>query len=109
MRVQSYACFGTHAAVRLKGAMQMRARLFVHGDPIRACVSKRLDVAFWFYNHEVDIERGVTRCRLHGLYDGRTHGDVGYESTVHVVDVDPVCTALYDILYVFSEAAEIGR
>jgi len=68
----------------LKGPVQMRTGLGVHGDHVRPCVGKRLNIFLWFDDHEVDIDDALGRG-ADSLHDQRANRDVRHESAVHHV------------------------
>ena len=57
-------------------------------------------------NHEVYVEWfGGDAC--HGFHDGETEGDVGYEDSVHDVEVVPVAVAPVEQANVALKVAEV--
>jgi ABC-type Fe3+-citrate transport system substrate-binding protein len=59
-------------------------------------------------NHKVDVERFLANLGYR-LNDGESKRDVGYEDTVHNVEVEPVGIAAVDHLDVSLKVQEVCR
>ena len=91
----------------LHGAMDMGAGLVVEGDDVGARLGEGLEVLLGFHDHQVDVE-GLLGFLLDGLHHGYAEGDVGHESAVHHVAVEPVGLAAVDHLDVGFQVEEVG-
>jgi serine/threonine protein kinase len=87
--------------------MKMCAGLGVHGDHVRAGIGKRLNIFLGFDDHQMDVDR--LSCRgTNRFHDQRTNRDVGHETTVHDVDVNPIGACLVDRLDFSLKTAKIS-
>ena len=88
--------------------MDMRTRLRMHSDDVRARLGEGLEKGIDRGDHQMDVERlgGVWAQRLHHC---RAKGDVGHEMPVHHVDMNPVGTGGIDRAHFLAQAGEVGR
>lgn len=80
--------------------------LAVDGDDVGASVGELGDDEVGFDNHEVNIE-GFASDWAESVDDERADGDVGHESTVHDVDVNPVAAGLIDGANLVTQLGEV--
>src|SRR6478736_174121 len=78
----------------------------MNADRISTRSSKCLDVALGLDDHQVDVDVYLGRLP-HRVHDHRTERDVGYEATIHHVDVDPVGAREFRFLYLFGQPSEV--
>ena len=92
----------------LNRAVEVRTRLRMHGDRIRARFGEGVEKRVDGRNHQMDVERlaGVRAERLHHC---RPDGQVGHKMAVHHVDMDPVCAGAVDRAHFLAEPGEVGR
>ena len=98
------------AAVRfdqLQCAVQVNACFLVHGDPIRASVCKRGNVAVGILDHQVAVENGVGKRFAQRSHDRRANRDVRHEVTIHNVQVQHRATAFERGFSVVGEPREV--
>jgi len=91
----------------LECSVKVRAGLGVHGDHVRPGVSKRLNIFLGLDDHEMDVDRLSGRS-ANRFDDQRADRDVGHETTVHDVDVDPIGSRLVDRLDFSLKTAKIS-
>ena len=106
-RVQRDACFHTSIVYLLYGAVQMCTGLIVHVHHHRAQSSRLLNVLFGMNNHEVHVERFLTKT-CHSLEHRKAERDVRHEHPVHYVQMKPVGLAPVNHLNVVMQVQEIG-
>src|SRR5215475_12236002 len=94
-------------ADRLERAVEMRPRLDMHRDDVRAGLSKGLEIRIARRDHQMHVHRllGMRPERLHHVRPDR---DVGHEVAVHHVYVDPVGAGLVDRTHFLAEPSEVG-
>ena len=59
-------------------------------------------------DHEVHIER-LGGCTPHGPDDHRAQRDVGHETAIHDIDMNPIGARQIDRAHLFGQTAEIRR
>ena len=91
----------------LERPVKMGARLRVHGDHVRPGLRKRLNIFLRFDNHEMGVD-GLRRRGTDRLHDQRTNRDVGHETAIHDIDVDPIGARLIDRLDFSLKTAKIS-
>src|SRR6185503_5865568 len=87
--------------------MQVRDGLDVNRDHARAGGDEIFDIAIWFLDHQVDVER-PRRDALDRADHGRPDGDVGDEVAVHDVHVNEVGAAAFRGGDVAPECGEVS-
>jgi hypothetical protein len=87
--------------------MKVCARLGVHGDDVRTRIGKRLNIFLGLDNHQMDIH-DLLGCRANRSYDQWANRDVGHETAVHDVDVDPIRASAVDRLDFSLKPAKIS-
>ena len=75
---------------------------------IGAGVGEGSEIALGLDDHEMDVER-LCRRAANGLEHDRADGDVGNETAVHHVDMDPVGPGRVDGAHLLAQAREVGR
>ena len=61
----------------------------MHTDDVGTRFAETLDVAFWFFYHQVHIQ-GFARQLAYRLHHHHPEGEVGYKMPVHHIEVQPV-------------------
>src|SRR4051794_16176401 len=85
----------------------MRPRLRMYRNDVRAGLGERVEERIDRRNHQMDVERfGCVRAKR--LHDRWTDRDVGYEVTVHHIDMNPVGARLVDRAHFLAEPGEVG-
>src|SRR3954469_17800835 len=85
----------------------MRTRLRMYRNDVRAGLGERVEERIDRRNHQMDVERfGCVRAKR--LHDRWTDRDVGYEVTVHHIDMNPVGARLVDRAHFLAEPGEVG-
>jgi hypothetical protein len=107
MRIEGYACSFSERANLLKGAVKMCTGLGVHRDDVGPGVGECLNIFLGFDDHEVDINHLLGRC-ADCFHDRRANRDVGHETAVHDIDVNPVGACLVDRLDFSLKTAKIS-
>ena len=94
-------------ADRLQRAVDMRARLDMHGDDVGAGLGEGFQIGVAWRDHQVHVEQlpAVWAQRLHDVGADR---DVGHEMAVHDVDMDPVGPGGIDRAHLLAELCEVG-
>ena len=87
--------------------MNVRARLGMDGDGVRAGLGEGIKIGVDGRDHQVDVER-LRRMRAYRLHNRRPHRDVGDEMPVHDIDMDPVRAGRVDRADFFAKPGEIG-
>jgi len=80
----------------------------VNGDNVGTGVSELGNLAFWLFDHKVDIQRQVSPG-ADGSYYGSTDGDLGDEMTVHNIYVNVVGSGTGSFGYLFTKMSEVCR
>ena len=106
-RIERHAGLLAERADRLQRAVDVRARLDVHGDDVGAGLGEGLEIGIAGRDHQVHVEHlpGVRAQRLHHV---RADGDIRHEVAVHDVDVDPVGAGGIDRAHLLAELGEVG-
>ena len=86
-----------HRAVQVDGG---GAGVRVDGDDVRARLGEIRHAKLGFHDHEVAIQH-LVRHRAERVDDEGADGDVGHETAVHHVDVDPLRASLVSGLDLF--------
>ena len=107
MRIEHHACVDAEGFDLLHGAVDMVAGLIVESDDVGARLGEGLEVLLRLHDHQVDIQ-GFLGFLLDGLHHGDAEGNVGHESAVHHVAVEPVGLAAVDHLDVSFQVEEVG-
>ena len=76
----------------------MFVRFNVDCHDISAFGDEILDKLAWVFYHEMDVKRFRSNI-LDGLHNEGAYGDVGYKMAIHDVDMDKVCSCLFNVLY----------
>ena len=87
--------------------MQVGAGLRVDSYRSGAGSNVFLDIAFGFFDHQVDVQwqrRRAVCC----ADDGRTDRQVGHEVPIHDIDMNPVCTRGFDGLDFLAQSGEVA-
>jgi hypothetical protein len=108
MGVQGNAGSFSEGADLLYRPMKMRTGFGMDGDHICARVGERLNIFLGLDDHQMNIDHtfGSGSDSLH--HEG-PDGDVGHESAVHDIDVDPVRPGFVDSFDFSRKAAKIRR
>jgi hypothetical protein len=88
--------------------MDCRARLGLHQQMIGAGAGEGGEIALRFDYHQMNVE-WLCRRAADRLEHDRSDGDVGNETAVHYVDMDPVRAGSIDSADFFPQSGEIGR
>ena len=88
--------------------MDCRARLGLHQQMIGAGAGKGGEIALRLDYHQMNVER-LCRRAADRLEYNRSDRDVGNETTVHHVHMDPVGASSIDGADFFTQSSEIGR
>ena len=88
--------------------MDCRARLGLHQQMIGAGAGEGSEIALRLDNHQMNVER-LCRRAADRLEHDRSDGDVGNETAVHYVDMDPVRAGSIDGADFFTQSSKIGR
>ena len=88
--------------------MNRRARLGLHQQMIGAGTSEVGEIAFRLDDHQMNVERLRGRAADRLKHD-RSEGDIGNETAVHHVHMDPVRAGNIDGADLFTQSSEIGR
>ncbi len=93
--------------MRLDGAVDVRPRLGMDREAIRARLGEGLEIGVDRRDHQMHVERlsGVRAQRLHHRGADR---DVGDEMPVHHVDMDPVGARRVDRAHLLAQPREVG-
>ncbi len=62
-------------------------------------------MSFGFFDHEMDIEgkvRGAPGC----LHDEWSHCDVGYEMSIHYIDMDPIDAGIFTLANLVAQTGK---
>src|SRR5258708_36287156 len=90
----------------LEVAMEMAAGFDVNGEAIGTGFSEGFGISFGFFDHKMDIADLIGR-RADLFDDGEPEADVGNESSVHDIEVEPVGIAFVEHPAFFFEAEKI--
>jgi hypothetical protein len=71
----------------------MGAGFLVYRDDIGPGIGKRINIAFGLRNHQVNVEQQF-RVRTQGFDDSGPDRQIGYEVTVHYIDMNQVGASL---------------
>ena len=110
-RVDRHARARAGLADQVRGVGEVRRRLGVEGDRVRARLGELLDVALGTLDHQVHVEHraGVVRGVRERRHDERADRDRRHEVPVHHVDVDHARSGLQHLLHLLAQPAEVGR
>ena len=90
-----------------KRAVQVRAGLDVHDQPLTASLHVLLGHSLGSEHHQVRLERHL-RVRTSGGNDVGTEREVGHELAVHHVPLDAIDAGGFQSCDLFAEAREVG-
>jgi hypothetical protein len=90
----------------LKRTLKVNGRFGVDRNSVGASLCKRLNILLGFDDHEMHVDR-LLRGFTDGIDNDWADGEVGHETPIHDVDVNPVCTRLIDRLDFSLKAAKI--
>jgi isopentenyldiphosphate isomerase len=91
----------------LNRSVKVCAGLGVDRDDVGACARKRLNIFLGLDDHQVHIDR-FFRGFAYRFHDQRANRDVGHETSVHDVHVNPIGAGLVDGLDFGRKAAKIS-
>ena len=91
----------------LDRAMQMRPRLGMDGDDVRAGIGEVFQKGVDRRDHQMDVE-GLGAVRTQRLHHARPDGDVGDEVPVHHVDMNPVGAGGVDRAHLLAESGKVS-
>ena len=83
-RIENHTRAYSGIANDLNRAVKMAACFNVDREIGTAGVDERWEQRIGIFNHKMDIE-GQLRYGMEGLYDWRTDGEVGHETSVHYI------------------------
>ena len=107
MRIKHHARVYAEGFNLLHGAVDMGAGLIVEGDDVGARFGEGLEVFLGFHNHQVDVD-GFLGFFLNRLDDRDTIRNVGHETPVHYIAMEPVGLASVDHFDVAFQVEEVG-
>ncbi len=107
MRVEGNPGPFSESANLLQRAVKVCAGLGVHCDHVCTGISKGLNIFLWFDDHEMDVDC-LCRCGANRFDNQRANRDVGHETAVHDVDVNPVGAGPVDRLDFSLKTAKIS-
>ncbi len=88
--------------------VKVRTGLGMDSNHICACIGERLNVFFGLDDHQVHIDHAFGGS-ADGFHDERPDRDIGDESAVHDIDVDPIGPSGVHSLDFSRKAAKIRR
>ena len=106
MRVEHHAGLHAVGADVLQAAVQMSAGLVVYGNVLGGGVAQHSDVAVGVYYHKVYVQ-GFSGLLRNVADDRETEGDIGYEDSVHHIQVDVVALGGVEHLQGLAQTGEV--
>ena len=65
-------------------------------DKVRTGLTELPDIAYGFRDHQMRVKEQV--CRLsHGFQNRNSHGNIGYEMSVHDIEMKPLCPGVRNL------------
>src|SRR5438874_2366569 len=84
----------------------MHSGFGMNGDHIGAGIDKCGNVPVRIGNHQVNVQ-WEPRYFPDGFQDYRANGDIGYEMTVHHIDMQQLSTCVFDLADVITQCCKI--
>src|SRR5258708_5697248 len=95
MRVDGYRWFHAQASDLLDIAVQVSASFEVNDQDIRACFFKSRREFLRFFYHEMHVTDFL--CCFSDMFNNRnSKTNIGYKSSVHHIEVKPICLTFID-------------
>jgi hypothetical protein len=91
----------------LNGAVEMTAGFDVHRNMSGARSDECVDVALWFDDHEMTVERQIDGAAQRVDYR-YPDADIRHEHAIHHIDVQPVGAGCGDFAHLLAETRKIG-
>jgi hypothetical protein len=79
----------------------------MYGKPVGACLFEGFGISFRLFDHQVDIKNFCGRFTELGDHR-KSEADIGYESSIHYVQVKPVGFAFIKHLAFVFQPEKIG-
>ena len=80
----------------------------MYGDHGGACFHIRFNLSVWLRDHQMHIEWDG-RDRVKSRHDGNTNTYLGNKVSIHDVDVNQVCSSIFNGLYGLAKRTKVSR